>query len=137
MPDVLHAVDLASRCDEQQRTLGSPPQHSQSLPEVEPSATPPALRPHPVWMLQLLHTFSRQRRVRGSAAFEHECSLTVVSCCPLIAVAGGIAGSALSTYQSYQSSDGFTVASAGRFFGLGEHSMAFEIHWISFSAAYT
>jgi len=63
MPDVLKATNLTSRRDERERTSARYPQHGQALPEVDPSATPPALRPHPVWMRQLLDTFAQQRRV--------------------------------------------------------------------------
>ena len=65
MPDVLKAVDLTSRDPRKaSETSRQPPQFSQSLPEVDPSATPPALRPHPVWMRQLLASFAQQRQVR-------------------------------------------------------------------------
>ena len=63
MPDVLKATNLTSRRHERERTSARSPQHGETLPEVEPSATPPTLRPHPVWMRQLLDSFAQQRRV--------------------------------------------------------------------------
>ncbi len=68
MPDVLKAADLSSIRDEGERTSGRCPKHDQTLPEVDPSATPAALRPHPVWMRQLLDTFARQRSVSETHA---------------------------------------------------------------------
>jgi hypothetical protein len=68
MPDVLKAPELDARDNERQRTSLRPRQHGQALPEVDPAATPPSLRPHAVWMQQLLRSFAQQRRVSSPHA---------------------------------------------------------------------
>jgi len=68
MPDVLKADDLDLSGDQRARTSHLPPQHGAPLPAVDPAATPDELRPHSVWLTELLHAFVEQRRLAREAA---------------------------------------------------------------------
>ncbi len=134
MPDVLKATDLGSRHDERERTSGRSPQHGQTLPEVDPSATPAALRPHPVWMRQLLDTFARQRHVSETHALGLSPRSSGLD--GRFTLLPGLRCLAASARCTAHTSGEFGAAGAGRCLWMGEHLLAQTIHFISSVAAY-